>query len=46
MLQTTGGVEGFTLHKKTNPALVLPDGQAGAANIEPSPTTEWRSDAA
>jgi hypothetical protein len=30
-----GGVEGTALHKKTNPALVAPEGRAGAAEIEP-----------
>ena len=31
-----GGVDGFTLHKNPNPALVVPDGHAGTANGETS----------
>ena len=32
----TGGVEGRAFHKN-NPALVVPDGHAGIAEIEPCP---------
>ncbi len=33
--RSTGGVDGFALHRKPNSALVAPDSHAGAAGIEP-----------